>query len=164
MQENLLVELFIYLLALIPRENREQPFLQWKKERVDLGGAQYGLSPTNPLIAGWLPPGPPSLLPRPEDTEWMAGGVGRIDKRSHLRNRRWPLCQAGGQRPLLKAKGGWRVVSRGGLAQAHPTCAFPPCPLTCRIPCTLTGSPALPGQRPGRVDSNNTLRRKEGLE
>ena len=46
----------------------------------------------------------------------------------------------------------------GGLAQpspAHPTALGP---LTCRLPCTTSGSPALPGQSPGAVRSSSTLR------
>lgn len=29
---HLLVEFFLYLLALVPSENRQQPFLQWRKK------------------------------------------------------------------------------------------------------------------------------------
>lgn len=31
-QANLLVELFLYLLALVPRENTQQPLLRWRKK------------------------------------------------------------------------------------------------------------------------------------
>ena len=61
----------------------------------------------------------------------------------------------------LKLSGEGHGVSVGGLAQpscVHPT---PSGPLTCRLPCRPTGSPALPGRRPGAADSSSTLKSRE---
>ena len=58
----------------------------------------------------------------------------------------------------LKLSGEGHRVSMGGLAQpsrVRPTLSGP---RTCRLPCTPTGSPALPGRRPGAVGSSSTLR------
>ena len=45
----------------------------------------------------------------------------------------------------------------GGPAQPSSARPAPPGPLTCRLPCTQTGNPALPVQRPGTVGSSSTL-------
>lgn len=57
----------------------------------------------------------------------------------------------------LKLRGEGHRVSAGGPAQPGPVCSVPPGPLTCRLPGTLPGSPAPPGQRPGAAHNSSTL-------
>lgn len=92
-------------------------------------------------------------------SRWRARG-GRVGRRTYLGNLRRPLRQAGGQCPLLKAKRRRAWSEHGWPGQPSPACPIPPGPLTCRLPGTPTGSPALPGQTPGAVGSNSTLRDK----
>lgn len=89
---NLLVEFLLYLLALVPGENRQQPFLWWRKKWP--GDAWRGQSqPVCSLLSAPAPDmGLPSGSPlRPEDTARTSGyrpkfPEGKSGQRTYLRD------------------------------------------------------------------------------
>lgn len=128
---SLLVEFLLYLLALVPGENRQQPFLWWRKKWP--GDAWRGQS--QPVCSLLSAPAPDMDLPcgsplRPEDSARTSGyrlkvPGGKSGQSTYLGDLRWPLCQAGGQCPLLKAKRrrAWSECGWPGPAQpcsSHP--------------------------------------------